>query len=355
MRRARAVTSPRASPRLTVRALCCAVATSDADSSVQLIDFGTAVVLEDEHAKVRTRRIASRLEQLSFTLVRSPTSPPTPPLTGARGRPNRHVVVLGARDAAATAVQPRSRHVRVYPHTPHPSPPLAVHLQPHLQLHPQPPTPNSTAVRWALGIFMYILLVGFHPFDPDGEASEQQVLANMKTGKIEYDAPGAPPSPQRATQTRAHTHSTHTQNRRACAPMTSKKNSSFQLLRRCKRCGQLRPRRRQPARTRKPRSTLAMTLAPAMRPHPEPCHIWPSAAAVRTHTHPHRPLPCRAVPYPPPPPTPITHTAYLPPPQSRVGGRVRERHLTRQVAPRGGSNQALHRIRAPHPPLGPRP
>ena len=41
---------------------------------------------------------------------------------------------------------------------------------------------------WSLGVLMYILLVGYHPFDPEGEASEQEVLANMKAGRIEFDS-----------------------------------------------------------------------------------------------------------------------------------------------------------------------
>lgn len=35
---------------------------------------------------------------------------------------------------------------------------------------------------------MYILLVGYHPFDPEGEASEKEILSNMKAGKIEFDS-----------------------------------------------------------------------------------------------------------------------------------------------------------------------
>ena len=36
---------------------------------------------------------------------------------------------------------------------------------------------------------MYILLVGFHPFDPDGDATEQAILANMRSGKVSFDHP----------------------------------------------------------------------------------------------------------------------------------------------------------------------
>jgi len=40
---------------------------------------------------------------------------------------------------------------------------------------------------WSLGVVLYILLVGFHPFDPEGEASEQQILSNMKAGNVPYE------------------------------------------------------------------------------------------------------------------------------------------------------------------------
>ena len=33
---------------------------------------------------------------------------------------------------------------------------------------------------WSLGVLLYILLVGFHPFDPTGTATEEQMLSNMQ-------------------------------------------------------------------------------------------------------------------------------------------------------------------------------
>ena len=32
-----------------------------------------------------------------------------------------------------------------------------------------------------------LLSVGFHPFDPRGDGTEQEILANMKAGKISFD------------------------------------------------------------------------------------------------------------------------------------------------------------------------
>ena len=143
MRRARASHEPRASPRLTVRALCCAVATSDADSSVQLIDFYTAVVLEDEHAKVRTRRIVRPRAARLLSFAHPPATHPTPHRCARAAESAR-----GRTWAPEMLQQPHNHAVDMCAFTPALTPrlPLAVHLQPHsssIPPHPQAPPPSG--------------------------------------------------------------------------------------------------------------------------------------------------------------------------------------------------------------------
>ena len=93
-----------------------------AESSVKLIDFGTAVSLEEAGAKVRA----------------------------------------GGRIGTWSYWAPEQLNQEAYDH--------AVDM-------------------WSVGVLMYILLVGFHPFDPDGDATEQAILANMRSGKVSFDHP----------------------------------------------------------------------------------------------------------------------------------------------------------------------
>lgn len=93
----------------------------EADAAVKLIDFGTAVVLEEEGAKIKG---GGRIGTWSYWA------------------------------------------------------PEQLAQEPY----------DFAVDMWSLGVLMYILLVGYHPFDPEGEASEQEVLANMKAGRIEFDS-----------------------------------------------------------------------------------------------------------------------------------------------------------------------
>lgn len=37
---------------------------------------------------------------------------------------------------------------------------------------------------WSLGVIMYILLVAYHPFDPSGEASDDEMWSAIVSGKV---------------------------------------------------------------------------------------------------------------------------------------------------------------------------
>jgi serine/threonine protein kinase len=42
---------------------------------------------------------------------------------------------------------------------------------------------------WSLGIVLYTMLVAFHPFDPYGRASDNEILTRIKTGKFDFRDP----------------------------------------------------------------------------------------------------------------------------------------------------------------------
>lgn len=40
---------------------------------------------------------------------------------------------------------------------------------------------------WSVGIIMFIMLSGYHPFDPHGIAEPKQVMADMKRGHFDFN------------------------------------------------------------------------------------------------------------------------------------------------------------------------
>ena len=40
---------------------------------------------------------------------------------------------------------------------------------------------------WSVGIIMFIMLSGYHPFDPRGVAEPKRVMADMKKGKFDFN------------------------------------------------------------------------------------------------------------------------------------------------------------------------
>ncbi|KAF4028135.1 Protein kinase domain [Phytophthora infestans] len=43
---------------------------------------------------------------------------------------------------------------------------------------------------WSLGTVLYILLCGYHPFDPEGERSDNEMIASIKSCSFEFDDDG---------------------------------------------------------------------------------------------------------------------------------------------------------------------
>ena len=40
---------------------------------------------------------------------------------------------------------------------------------------------------WSLGVIIYILLVGYHPFDEGGILSEKQMVQRVRSGQLSFD------------------------------------------------------------------------------------------------------------------------------------------------------------------------
>lgn len=52
-----------------------------------------------------------------------------------------------------------------------------------------PRTGTPASDMWALGCVLYIMLSGQHPFDHDGEATDEEMLERIKRGSVEFDHP----------------------------------------------------------------------------------------------------------------------------------------------------------------------
>lgn len=73
----------------------------------------------------------------------------------------------------------RTQHWQVLPH--HPT------LRPKIQSKVSPLSVKSDI--WSVGIVLYVLLSGIHPFDPDGRHTREQIIANIQEGTFSITEP----------------------------------------------------------------------------------------------------------------------------------------------------------------------
>jgi len=48
---------------------------------------------------------------------------------------------------------------------------------------------TSAVDMWSLGVIIFVILSGYHPFDPEGIASEDELQSNIKRGRFDFDDP----------------------------------------------------------------------------------------------------------------------------------------------------------------------
>ncbi len=48
---------------------------------------------------------------------------------------------------------------------------------------------DYTVDVWAMGVVMYCILAGFHPFDPTRSGSRPEVLERITTGQFDFEHP----------------------------------------------------------------------------------------------------------------------------------------------------------------------